>query len=237
MTTPPPEPAATPFFPPGARTTALPSLVFSELLPAIEDEAELRVTLYGFYLCERKRPGARWFTAGELRAEAPLARTLARLPGGAGEALQRGLAAAVERGTLLRGLLPRGERELAVYALNAPGAAQMLARLGAVEAGDLDERAPAAVMANIFVLYEENVGVISPLLSERLREAEAQYPWPWIEAAFREAVALNRRSWRYIERILQRWEAEGPDVEAIRRTAEGAGRRSLAGRYWRHVRR
>jgi DNA replication protein len=237
MSAPHSEPApAAPFFPAGSRTTAVPSLVFSELLPAIDDQAELLVTLYALYLAGRKQPGARWFTAAELRAEAPLARALARLTGGPSETLERGLAGAVERGTLLRGLLQREQGELAVYALNGPSAAQTLSGIGASEIGADDERAPVAVAVNIFLLYEENVGVISPLLSERLREAEAQYPWPWIEAAFREAVALNRRSWRYIERILQRWEAEGPDVEAIRRTAESQGRRSLAGRYWRHVR-
>ncbi len=79
--------------------------------------------------------------------------------------------------------------------------------------------------------------MISPLLAEQLRDAERSYPWPWIEAAFREAVALNRRSWRYIERILERWRTEGPDLEAIARSTERGRRRSLAGRYWRLVRR
>src|SRR6185437_16907319 len=96
MTAPHSEPApAAPFFPAGSRTTAVPSLVFSELLPAIDDQAELLVTLYALYLAGRKQPGARWFTAAELRAEAPLARALARLEGGVSETLERGLAGAV----------------------------------------------------------------------------------------------------------------------------------------------
>jgi DNA replication protein len=234
---PAPEPPAEPLFPPGARTTAIPSAFFAEILPAIDDTAELLVTLYAFYLHDRTRPNARWFTREELRAEAPLIRVLARFSDDTAEALTRGLEAARRRGTLLRRVLHRDERKVAIYALNVPGAAVMLDRLGAESLPADAEPVAAGVVANIFLLYEENIGVVSPLLSERLREAEARYPWPWIEAAFREAVALNRRNWRYIERILERWETEGPDVEALRRTAESQGRRSLAGRYWRHVRR
>ena len=64
---------------------------------------------------------------------------------------------------------------------------------------------------NIFVLYEQNIGPLTPLLAEELMEAEDTYPAAWIEDAFREAVELNKRSWRYIQRILERWAAEGKD--------------------------
>ncbi len=62
---------------------------------------------------------------------------------------------------------------------------------------------------NIFALYEDNIGMINPMIAEELQEAEQLYPNPWIEDAFREAVSLNKRSWRYIARILERWEREG----------------------------
>ena len=58
------------------------------------------------------------------------------------------------------------------------------------------------VKPNIFALYEENVGIIGPMMAEALKEAETTYPAAWIEEAFREAVARNKRSWRYIETIL-----------------------------------
>jgi DNA replication protein len=62
---------------------------------------------------------------------------------------------------------------------------------------------------NIFVLYEQNIGLLSPLLAEHLIEAEKHYPYDWIEDAFREAVQRNKRSWSYIRAILRRWETEG----------------------------
>jgi DnaD/phage-associated family protein len=229
-------------FPEGARATPVPNLFFSDVLPEIEDEAELLVTLYAFYLLGRKRPASRFFVESELRAEAPLLRALdrlARIEGTAVEALQRGLATAVRRGTLLRAVSQRDGQRLDLYTTHTHAGLALLrgvAGLQAIQPIEIPIEPSVGPLPNIFALYEANIGVISPLLAEQLREAEAEYPWPWIEAAFREAVALNRRNWRYIERILQRWRSEGPDLEAIRRAAEGEGR-SLAGRYWRHVQR
>jgi DNA replication protein len=62
---------------------------------------------------------------------------------------------------------------------------------------------------SIYSLYEQNIGLLTPILAERLQDAEGRYPVDWIEAAFEEAVTNNKRNWRYIERILERWAAEG----------------------------
>jgi DnaD/phage-associated family protein len=47
------------------------------------------------------------------------------------------------------------------------------------------------------------------MIADELKEAEELYPSTWIEEAFREAVSQNKRTWRYIARILERWEREG----------------------------
>ena len=62
---------------------------------------------------------------------------------------------------------------------------------------------------NIFVLYEQNIGLLSPLLADELKDAADQFPVEWIEAAFREAVQHNKRNWSYIRAILRRWGTEG----------------------------
>ncbi|MGD8624866.1 MAG: DnaD domain protein, partial [Anaerolineae bacterium] len=84
---------------------------------------------------------------------------------------------------------------------------------------------------NIFVLYEQNIGPLTPLLSEELMEAEETYPADWIRDAFREAVELNKRSWRYVQRILERWAAEGREDEKTRRGDERDRRRFIEGEY------
>lgn len=62
---------------------------------------------------------------------------------------------------------------------------------------------------NIFVLYEQNIGLLTPLIASQLEDAADQYPADWIEAAFSEAVQRNKRNWKYISAILRRWETEG----------------------------
>src|SRR5947209_11991920 len=62
---------------------------------------------------------------------------------------------------------------------------------------------------NIFVLYEQAIGFLSPLIADQLNDAAERYPADWIEAAFREAVRQNKRKWSYISAILRNWETEG----------------------------
>jgi len=62
---------------------------------------------------------------------------------------------------------------------------------------------------NIFRVYEQNIGIVTPMLVPTLTEAEKTYPMAWIRDAFGEAVAHNARNWRYVEAILKRWQAQG----------------------------
>jgi DNA replication protein len=58
-------------------------------------------------------------------------------------------------------------------------------------------------------LYEQNIGLVTPMLIDELHEAEERYPAAWIEEAMREAVRANARSWRYVRKVLERWAANG----------------------------
>ena len=75
--------------------------------------------------------------------------------------------------------------------------------------GRADGCACAAQRPSIFDFYEQNIGLLTPLLAEQLAEAERRYPAEWIEAAFTEAVNHNKRNWSYIRRILRIWAAGG----------------------------
>jgi DnaD/phage-associated family protein len=215
-------------FPAGARATAVPSVFFSELMPQIEDPAELRVSLYVIYALGRRRGYPRFVTAAELRAEAPLMASLGDgNEAGAIEALEQGLEKAVVRGMLLRLDLERDDRIETLYFLNAPADARAL---GLVRAGRIDlgralparAEAPASARGNLFQLYEDNIGPLTPLVAEALKEAEQLYPFEWLEEAMREAVLLNKRSWRYISAILQRWATEGRKRETAGRDPDAA---------------
>ena len=69
---------------------------------------------------------------------------------------------------------------------------------------------------SLFRLYEQNIGPLTPLVAQHLIRAGEMYPSDWIEAAIGDAVTYNRRSWRYISRILEnRLSAGDPAIDRI----------------------
>ena len=207
-------------FPAGElRFTSIPDLFFAELLPAIDDLAELKVTLHVMWL--RQREGRQAVTYAELAADETLARGLAVLVGDPEAALREGLARAVTRGSLLHTVVHSDGEPQEVYVLNSEGGRRALARIQSGQVGAVGttvvDRPSVKPRPNIFELYEDNIGLLSPILADELRDAEATYPPDWIEDAFRIAAANNVRKWRYIRAILERWATEGRDDETDRR--------------------
>ncbi|HSP54735.1 MAG TPA: DnaD domain protein [Dehalococcoidia bacterium] len=213
-------------FPSSGLATALPNLLFARVLPEITRPEELVVTVYFFY-AQQQAPGPRrtprFLTRRELAADATLLRSLANLAGGTDhETLARGLDAALERNTLFRAEIEVDGGVEEVFAVNTPSNRRAMEALTGTSMA-LDEPLPPAegsAAPNIFALYEENIGTITPLIAEHLQDAEDRYSAEWIREAFREAVSLNKRNWRYIATILRRWETEGPDYEKPGRDAQ-----------------
>ena len=227
-------------FPAKSRQTPIPNHFFTAALPLIDDLDELRITLHLFSRLAWKKGYPRFVTLKELASDLDLMSGLAREGRDPPEALSEGLRKVQQRGTFLHLGLERPEQTEHLYFLNTDVDRRAIER---VQRGEIDLGAMPKVETvpeppehrNIYSLYEENIGVLSPLIAEELQEAEEQYPYPWIVEAFREAVRLNRRRWRYIERILERWKAEGGPDGAARRGAEavpaGAQRRRRHGGY------
>lgn len=215
-------------FPNSGLATAVPNTFFSRVLPEVTDAAELVVTVYVFFAAgQTKARRPHFVTKRELEADAGLLRALANLSGGHdGEALARGLEAAARRGTLVRANANGDE----LFAVNTPANARALERL-ATDGVRIEEPLPAAsgeAAPDIFALYEENIGAITPLIADDLKDAEQRYPAEWVRNAIREAAELNARSWRYVSAILRRWETEGPSYEKPGRDPEAEW---LARRY------
>ncbi|WP_029215539.1 DnaD domain-containing protein [Kallotenue papyrolyticum] len=189
----------------------LPRELFTEIVPAITQPAELKVTLHFFYLLRQSRRRPRMVEWSELRDDTMLTRSLRAIAPlrPTDEVLIDGLAAAVRRGTLLHAAIPEGPRVGNWYLANTERNRVWIARM--VE-GDISwTPGPAAPVARpgIFALYEQNIGVLTPLLAEELKEAQERYPAGWIEDAIREAVRANKRAWRYVRAVLERWARDG----------------------------
>ncbi len=192
-------------FPPGTRSVPVPGPVLGPLLEAITDMAELKCTLRFMWLVGQQRGQPRSVAASALLQDRVLLASL-----GSAGAVRQGLDRAVRRGTLLAAADGSGDT---VYLLHTQENRRVADAMGpppdqAAGAGEQEAAVPLD-QPNIFTIYEENIGMVTPLVADELREAEQAYPWPWIEDAFREAVDRNKRSWRYISRILERWATEG----------------------------
>jgi len=163
----------------------------------IDDIAELKVTLYVTWRIEHMEGNFRALRVEDFEAGALGLRI---------DEIQRGLGKALERGILLK-----AENDAGVfYFLNSPRGRLML---DAFVKGKL-KASPGSYVpskSNVFKLYEENVGALTPLISDMLREAEKNYPGEWFEEAFEIAVSRNVRNWKYIEAILARWKENGKD--------------------------
>ncbi len=206
----------------------VPESYVATVIRQIQDLAELKVTLLVFYLLGKSRTYPGYVVHSDLVVRA--ASLLGIDEGTCSDAID----AAVKRGTFLM-VDVEGERGATGYVANLEADLEAIEKLkcGHVIIGD-----GAHVAPNIFELYEQNIGIITPMIAEELRDAQKTYPGDWIEEAFREAVRGRKQNWKYISRILERWAVEGKVRGAHRSgTVQDDPDKYVKGRYGRIVRR
>lgn len=62
---------------------------------------------------------------------------------------------------------------------------------------------------NVFAIYEQEIGPITEVISEVLKDAEDEHKPQWVIAAIKIASMNGKRSWSYVNAILKRWKTEG----------------------------
>ena len=231
-------------FPAKMQFTPLPNFFFSTLLPQISDIAELKTTLHILGTLYRKRGYPRFITYRELLNNTSLMRSLKEAAKPPDEVLRQALEMATRRGTILHIVLDRDGVPEDVYFLNTDSDRQIVAKIqnGELSLVGLKTGGQSSIeteeQPDIFTLYEQNIGMLTPMIAEELREAEKLYPVAWIKDAIREAVSLNKRNWRYIARILERWSSEGKDSGAYKRELKKTEPdKYIKGKYGHMVRR
>ena len=192
----------------------LPETFFTQLLPEIESLTQLRLLLYFFWHLEQQQGNLRYLKLIDLTSDPALVTMM-----GSEKRVREDLKNLIMIGVVLDVSPP--EHEESFYFINGP---QGRAAVQAVENGDwqpeagerkaiqLTEKPP-----NIFELYEENIGAITPMMAEILKEDEKVYPNSWIVQAIEIAVTRNVRNWKYVQAILDRWQKEGRGDEQDRR--------------------
>ena len=197
----------------------IPTIFFQRIMVQVDDLGELKVILFALWYLGQQESKTAAIAYETFCGDRLLLQSLGSHPQ---STLDAALARAVGRGVLLKqdagptlgdSTLPVG----VYYFLNSPEG-QAAAR--AVQEGRwhpmLSSSDPVALelnRPNIYSLYEENIGPLTPMIAEDLREAEQSYAAEWIEEAIHIAVQNNVRRWRYVEAILRGWKEEGRHEE------------------------
>ncbi|MFA5308574.1 MAG: DnaD domain protein [Dehalococcoidales bacterium] len=228
-------------FPSGGRVeyTSIPNVFFSGLLPQITDMAELKATLYVISTLYHKKGYPRFVSFSELLGNAGLMESIKTA-----EALRAALQAAAERGSLLSLTVEKDGASEDIYLLNTESDRQAVERMrsGELKPAGLKAAASAPVPAeeapDIFTLYEQNIGMLTPMIADELRDAEKLYPPEWLRDAIKEAALYNKRNIKYITKILENWSSEGrSDGTYQRDTKETGPGKYFKGKYGHMVQR
>lgn len=200
-------------FPPGKTSTvAIHAQFFSDVLPLIDDLGELKVILFCYWALLQKEGHYRYLTRADFCGDAGL-----MAGSGLDEAkLDQALARAVEHGILLKANISMNGAETALYFVNT---ARGRTAVQQIEAGrwQADSNQQVEILPerpNIYTLYEQNIGPLTPGIAERLKDAEQEYPYDWIVDAINQGIDNNVRRWTYISAILESWKKEGRSDEA-----------------------
>jgi len=229
-------------FPARMEFISIPNVFFSSLLPRITDLAELKTTLHVIAALYRKKGHPRYVSRGELLADTGLMEGLKAIGGSPEDVLRDALKKASERGTLIHLALDKDSED--IYFLNTVSDRQTVAKIesGELKLAGLKVKEQAYIQAqelpDIFTLYEQNIGMLTPMIADELRDAENQYPEDWIRDAIKEAVLHNKRSIKYIAKILQNWSVEGRSDGTYQRDSKKTDPdKYVKGKYGHMVRR
>lgn len=215
----------------------VPAPLLGGLLADITDPAELKLILRILWHIHQKKGEPRPVRPSELYSD----RVVADALGLKGETLEitidNALKAAVERGIFIQAETQQGEPLFILNIQPERAALASTADLTAVaqpgpktETWDSPDDRPG-----VYVLYEQNIGALTPLIAERLREADETYPGDWISDAIKIAVENNVRNWKYVSAILERWQVEGRVDGESRRDPEELQQEGYRRAYEKYV--
>ncbi len=221
-------------FPEGRlNATPIPEIFFNQLLPSIDHLGELKISLYAMWALARKPGRFQYLRHREMLADKLLLQSLSEDDSEVGRILDDALARAVKRGMLLETHIELGGKQETFFFINSPkGRAGIEGLQTGAWSPTGEDDIPIELgqdHPNIFTIYEQNIGPLTPMIAEVLRQAEEDYPLAWIEEAMRIAIENNVRKWRYVEGILKDWHNRGKDDREDRGDSEKARRRYLEG--------
>ena len=213
----------------------IPPEFFSTVLPALQDDDEIRLILILFWYLQNRDENTGYVAVDELLQEPVVKGLFDQSEIDWTVKLRTALNKAVADRLVLSG----NYRDQQFLFINSPRGAALCQGLASGEwvPGDTGIASHSLVeeRPNIFALYEQNIGLITPLMAETLADAEKNYPSAWIEEAVKIAVERNARNWRFVEAILRSWKEKGRD-ERDQRSATESRKRDSEGEFGDFIR-
>jgi DnaD/phage-associated family protein len=214
----------------------IPEDFFTRVLPELDDPDELKGILFVFWYLQAREENTGYATCAELIAEPLVAAAFGVDIQEREKKFSKAIEKAVKHGVFLYACQ---DDEDYIFINSSRGKAL----LQGLKTGDWQAQVtglPTVSLAderpNIFTLYEQNIGLLTPIIADTLVDAEKTYPAGWIEEAMKIAVERNARNWRFIEAILRSWKEKGRDENDQRPAAESRKRDSEGefGEFVRH---
>lgn len=213
----------------------VPDEFFAEILLECKHLGELKVILYVIWRLSQMELHFPYLSYSDILEDKDFVNSMASETNSGPTALAEALDLAVGRGALLCATPSESRTNENLYFLNTP---KGQAAMQAIHNGDwrptelrelpLELSRP---IPDVFQLYEENIGPLTPMIADALKDAEETYPPVWIADALRKAVENNKRNWRYVEAILKRWQEGGRDERRSRRDPEKDRRSYVEGEF------
>ncbi len=64
-------------------------------------------------------------------------------------------------------------------------------------------------IGELVTLYENNIGMITPIVVDKIKIVAEEYSYEWIKTAIEKAVTSEKRSWSYVEGVLKGFKRDG----------------------------
>lgn len=216
----------------------IPPGFFSDYLPQTTDLAELKILLFCIWALPQKETPFPYLRRFDFAQHTPLMVGLAAVQpdNDPQTSLDSALQRMVDRGVLLRADIPGYDT---LYFVNTERGRTAVQQIEAGQWKPADRDNPIEILPErptIFRLYQDNIGLVSPIIRDELEDLQNEYPANWIEEAIRIAVENNARSLRYIRAVLERWKQEGRGAgEPNQQPGEEDGQRYVTGKYARFI--
>lgn len=205
-----------------SRQFIMPEEFFTLILPTIDDLDELKLLILLIQTLNLSESGPAHFSLEQLSNQPEFLNYFDGESGRVNAAMHK----AVEDGMVLKFEADGSEP---FYFVNTNKARALIAQLqqGSLKSVDIIAAGTFTEPRTIYQMYEENIGIITPMMAEILKADETEFPADWIADAIKIAVERNARNWKYVHAILDSWKKEGrngkigSDFEKTRQRSKG----------------